>query len=145
MLLVIIVLMFDKCIWMVEVGGREKGRREKTCFYKLLNFFPIIARPRNNGHKFYFFLCSSPSLPSYLIMLQREPSSWSEQPDELSRVVPARFPSTAHVRNATSEMLTSEIRISTLGNGGPFQKELLGESDGKWNLQRDDGIIEGAP
>ena len=83
--------------------------------------------------------------PSYLIMLQREPSSWSEQPDELSRVVPARFPSTAHVRNSTSEMLTSEIRISTLGNGGPFQKELLGESDGKWNLRRDDGIIEGAP
>ena len=59
---------------MDDRSGREGHReREKTCFYKLLNFFPIIARPRDNGHKFCFFLCSSPSLPSYLDYLQREP------------------------------------------------------------------------
>ena len=53
---------------MNDRSGRKgrRGRGKLTCFYKSLNSFPIVARPRNNGYKFCFFLCSSPSLPSYL-------------------------------------------------------------------------------
>ena len=77
---------------MVEVGGKGEGEVRKDLFYKLLDYFPIVVRPRNNGHKLCFFLCSSPSLPSYLYYFTERAGSWSEQHRGLCRVVPTQFP-----------------------------------------------------
>ena len=98
----------------VEVPAKGNGRGKKNLFYKLLNYFPIVVRPRNNGHKFCFFLCSSLSLPSYLVYLTERAVNWERAASRIMSRRPDSIPSPAHVLDPMSEKLRRKFGFPRL-------------------------------